>query len=71
MEGYILNRYSGSKVGESKKDKPESIKEARCAMTTNNFDEYFKCLNPEIGLNLGFVSVITNFLIGPFENFNE
>ena len=71
MEGYVLNRYSGSKVGESKKDKPESIKEARCVMTTNNFDEYFKCLNPEIGLNLDFVSVITNFLIGPFENFNE
>ena len=69
MGGYIVNRYSGSQYGNKQKDNENTKKRAKCTMTTNNFDEYFKCVNPKIGLNEEFLYVFTNFFIGPFENF--
>ena len=43
------------------------MKNARCVMTTNNFDEYMDCINIQFGLHFELVSVLTNYLIGPFE----
>lgn len=40
-------------------------------MHTNNFDDYFSCYAPKLGLNFDFVSVFTNFFIGPLEDFDE
>ena len=71
MGGYIVNRYSGSQYGNKQKDNENTKKRAKCTMTTNNFDEYFKCVNPKIGLNEEFLYVFTNFFIGPFEDFDD
>lgn len=67
MEDYIFNRYSGSKEGEKNKKNSEALKNARCAMTTNNFDEYMDCINIKFGLDFELITVLTNYLIGPFE----
>ena len=71
MEDYIFNRYSGSKYGEEHKKNANTKKRAKCTMTTNNFDDYFKCVNPKIGLNPEFIYVFSNFFIGPFEDFDN
>ena len=71
MEGYVFNRFSGGKNAEKYKTSKGSQKNAKCTMTTNNFDEYFTCSNPKIGLDTHFLYVFTNFFIGPFENFDE
>ena len=71
MEDYIFNRYSGSKYGEEHKKNANTKKRAKCTMTTNNFDDYFKCVNPKIGLNAEFLYVFSNFFIGPFEDFDN
>ena len=71
MEGYIVNRYSGAQVGIANKNKKSSQKKANCTMHTNNFDEYFECVDPGISLDSMLISVFTNFFIGPFENFDE
>ena len=71
MEGYVLNRYSGSKTGENNKKDPEKQKDAKCAMISNNFDEDFACSNTKLKLDSKFISVFTNFFIGPFENVDE
>ena len=67
MDDYVYNQYSGSKIGETYKNNTDMIKAAKCIMTTNNFDEYFECYNPKIDLRYEFLMVLTNFLIGPFE----
>ena len=64
---YIFNQNSGSKHGAEVSKDQDKQKYAKCIMTTNNFDDLFKCYNPKIGLQSIFISVITNFLIGPFE----
>ena len=66
-EEYVLNQYSGSKHGKKVSQDKLKQKFAQCIMKTNNFDELFKCYNPKFGLENIFLSVITNFLIGPFE----
>ena len=66
-EQYVLNQYSGSDVGIKMSKNSDKQKYAQCIMKTNNFDELFKCYNPKFGLEYIFVSVISNFLIGPFE----
>ena len=67
MGDYVYNQYSGSKAGEIYRNDTDMIKAAKCIMTTNNFDEYFECYNPKIELRYEFLMVLTNFLIGPFE----
>ena len=67
ISDYIYNRYSGAKVGEKNKNDPDKIKSVRCSMTTNNFDEYIECYNPKFELGNTFLAILTNFLIGPFE----
>ena len=71
MAGYVYNRYSGSKNAESYKKSAARQKTAKCTMKTNNFDEYFECCDPKIDLDTRFVSVFTNFFIGPFEDVDE
>ena len=71
MKGYVFNKFSGSKKGEERQDQEEYIKQAKCVMHTNNFDDYFSCYAPKLGLNFDFVSVFTNFFIGPLEDFDE
>ena len=66
-EDYVLNQYSGSEHGKSISKNLEKQKFAKCVMKTNNFDELFKCYNPKIGMDFIFISVNSNFLIGPFE----
>ena len=67
IEGYIINRYAGSQNGTKNKNNEQIIKEARCTMKTNNFDEYFMCIGQELGLNYNSFYMLTNFFIGPFE----
>ena len=71
MEGYVINRYSGAQIGIANKDKNSSKKRANCTMHTNNFDEYFQCVDPGISLDSMLISVFTNFFIGPFEDFDQ
>ena len=71
MKGYVFNKFSGSKQGEERQNQEEYIKQAKCVMHTNNFDDYFSCYAPKLGLNFDFVSVFTNFFIGPLEDFDE
>ena len=71
MSGYVFNRYSGSQNGKNQMNNKNTQTRAKCTMTTNNFDEYFKCVNPKIGLNEEFLYVLTNFFIGPFEDFDD
>ena len=67
MGEYVFNQYSGSKVGEKNRNDPDKLKAGKCIMTTNNFDEYFQCYHPEIGLSYEYLNLISNFIIGPFE----
>ena len=67
MPDYIYNRYSGAKIGEKNRNNEDKIKYARCVMTTNNFDEFVECYNPKFELGNTYFAIITNFLIGPFE----
>ena len=67
MGEYVFNQYSGSKVGEKNRNDPDKLKAGKCVMTTNNFDEYFQCYSPEIGLRYEYLNLISNFIIGPFE----
>ena len=67
MGEYVYNQYSGSKVGEKYRNDPDKIKAAKCIMTTNNFDDYFECYHPEIGIRYEYLNLLTNFFIGPFE----
>ena len=71
FEKYIINRYSGAKIADNLKKNKMSKKKANCTMHTNNFDEYFQCVNPGIDLDSMLISVFTNFFIGPFEDFNQ
>ena len=64
---YVFNQNSGSKNALKLMNNEEKIKNAKCIMRTNNFDEFFKCVHPPLGLKQEFISVISNFLIGPFE----
>ena len=66
IEGYIVNRYSGSKNGLKNKSSEGSIKKARCVMSTNNFQEYLEC-SPPTGITEDLAYIIINYLIGPFE----
>ena len=70
IEGYLINRYAGSQDGINNKKDEKRQKEARCVMKTNNFDEYFQCLDLELSLRYDFLYVFTNFFIGPFEDFD-
>ena len=70
IEGYLINRYAGSQDGINNKKDAKRQKEARCVMKTNNFDEYFQCLDPEVSLSYDFLYVFNNFFIGPFEDFD-
>ena len=70
IEGYLINRYAGSQNGINNKKDAKRQKEARCVMKTNNFDEYFQCLDPEVSLSYDFLYVFNNFFIGPFEDFD-
>ena len=70
IQEYVVNRYAGSKDGIQNKNDANKIKEAKCTMHTNNFDEYFYCLDLELGLNYDFLYAFTNFFIGPFEDFD-
>ena len=67
MGEYVYNQYSGSKVGEQYRNNPDKIKAAKCIMTTNNFDDYFECYHPDIGIRYEYLNLLTNFFIGPFE----
>ena len=71
MEEYVVNKYSGSQEGIKNKNDPDYIRKANCTMHTNNFDEFYKCYSTKFTLSTSIVSVLTNFLIGPFENFDE
>ena len=66
IEGYIVNRYSGSKNGLKNKSSEGSIKKARCVMSTNNFQEYLEC-SPPTGITEDLAYIVINYLIGPFE----
>ena len=67
MSEYVFHQLSGAKIGQNHRNNPDSQKSAKCIMTTNNYYEYFKCYSPEISLKSDFLSLILNFLIGPFE----
>ena len=69
IEWYVANRYTGTNSAiNNRKDKGRQ-ETARCTMKSNNFDEYFYCKKPELGLNSDFLYIFTNFFIGPFEDF--
>ena len=70
IEGYLINRYAGSQDGIQNKTNEQRKKEARCTMKTNNYDEYFQCLDLELGLSYDFLYMFNNFFIGPFEDFD-
>ena len=70
IEGYLIKRYAGSKDGIDNKEDKDRQKEARCVMNTNNFDEYFACLELKFSLRYDFLYVFSNFFIGPFEDFD-
>ena len=64
---YVLKEFSDSNEGIEKMNIISRHEEARCIMTTNNFDEYYKCLAPKLGLNENLVGLISNYLYGEFE----
>ena len=71
IEGYVINRYTGTNSAINEKKSKGRQKNARCTMKSNNFDEYFSCKQPKIGLNQEFLYVFANFFIGPFEDFDN
>ena len=71
MSQYVVNKYSGSKEGKENQNNPDYLRKANCTMHTNNFDDFFQCYSTNFTLSTNFVCALTNFLIGPFEDFDE
>ena len=71
MSQYVVNKYSGSQEGIENQNNPDYLRKANCTMHTNNFDDFFQCYSTNITLSTNFVCALTNFLIGPFEDFDE
>ena len=71
MSQYVVNKYSGSQEGIENQNNPDYLRKANCTMHTNNFDDFFQCYSTNFTLSTNFVCALTNFLIGPFEDFDE
>ena len=71
MSQYVVNKYSGSQEGIENQNNPDYLRKANCTMHTNNFDDFFQCYSTNFTLSTSFVCALTNFLIGPFEDFDE
>ena len=57
-----------SAKGKEYKTKSEQIKNAKCAMTTHNFNDYLDCAKPNTKtFFFELVAIFTNYFIGPFE----
>ena len=68
MSGYVYNQYSGSRVAMKYKYSEDLKKYAKCVMTScGGIDEIFKCYNPPFGLKMIYAHIMTDFLLGPFE----
>ena len=64
---YVLKQFSDSQSGEKKMNNNSTQKEAKCIISTNNFNDFYKCYAPKFSLGEYLVAVISNYLYGEFE----
>ena len=71
VEGdYILMRYSETETAKKKMHKKSTIRDAKCTVTNDNFDDYRICAHPKFGIDVNWLFQLLNHLCGKWKIMN-
>ena len=67
---YIVKRFSDTEKAKKKSHKSSSIREAKCTIQNDNFNDYRVCAHPKFGIDVNWLFQILNNLCGKWKVLN-